>query len=263
MTEKSNTRRNIAAPKTSGTTRRAKPATAAAKIASITAPIADAGREAVASVEKVADTGVKRTQRATTRTSRAATELARDAKRAASGRTAGLVGAAAVGLVAGIATSLARKALVQAPTTLAGDWLEGVKADHRLALSLFDALEKTGDSQTAKRTALLAQLGHALGKHAFMEENAIYPALREWGDKADADKLNHDHGYVKQYLYELDAMAKDAAGFIPKIHAFRADVEAHAREEEEAIFPKLHAALGDAANAKLTAAANKEGLNLA
>ncbi|RVT92806.1 hemerythrin domain-containing protein [Sphingomonas crocodyli] len=263
MTETTTARRKATAPKAAPRARRAKPATAAAKIASITAPIAEVSHEAVASIEKAADAGAKRARRTTTRTRRAVTGIARDARQAASGRTAGLVGAAAIGLVAGLAANLGRKVIVQAPTALAGDWLDGVKADHKLALSLFDALEKTGDRETGKRTTLLTQLAHALGKHAFMEENSLYPALREWGDKADADKLNHDHGYVKQYLYELDAMAKDSSGFLSKVSAFRADVEAHVREEEEAIFPKLHAALGDAGNAKLTAVANKEGFKLA
>ncbi|TZG27180.1 hemerythrin domain-containing protein [Sphingomonas montanisoli] len=240
-------------------TPRAKPATATAKVASITAPIA----ETIAPVEKVVDAGAKRVRRAATRSRRAAADITRDTKRAASGRTAGLVGAAAVGLVAGLAANFGRKVMVQAPTALAGDWLDGVKADHKMALALFDALEKTSDRETGKRATLLAQLTHALGKHAFMEENSLYPALREWGDKADADKLNHDHGYVKQHLYELDAMAKDAAGFLAKVSAFRADIEAHVREEEDAIFPKLHAALGDAGNARLTAAANKEAFKLA
>ena len=50
----------------------------------------------------------------------------------------------------------------------------------------------------------------------------LYPALREWGDKADADKLNHDHGYVKQYLYTLESMAKDAPDFLMQLAEFLA-----------------------------------------
>lgn len=182
---------------------------------------------------------------------------------ASNGRTAKLVGAAAAGLVAGLAVNLGRKAVVQAPSALSGDWLEALKTEHKLALALFDKLQVTDDSATRKRSVLLTQLKHALGKHAFTEENVVYPALREWGDKADADKLNHDHGYVKQYLYELEGMDNASPAFLPKVREFRADLEAHMREEEDAIFPPLHAALGEAGNARVTALANKEGFKLA
>jgi len=174
-----------------------------------------------------------------------------------------VIGVAAAGLAAGLVANFGRKAAVQAPSMLAGDWLEALKAEHKAALALFDAIEKTSDKQTGKRTALLTQLKHALGKHAFTEENAIYPALREWGDKADADKLNHDHGYVKQYLYTLDNMAKDDPAFLVQVAEFRATLEDHIREEEDKIFPPLHAGLSEEKNKALTAAANKEGFKLA
>lgn len=186
-------------------------------------------------------------------------------RRGRSGSTgvATMVGVAAAGLAAGFALNLGRKAIAQAPSVAAGDWLEAIKLEHKAALALFDAILATEDTQMAKRTLLLAQLKHALGKHAFMEENAVYPALRVWGDKADADKLNHDHGYVKQALYELENLDKDSPQFLEKVTSFRADVEAHAREEEDAIFPPLHAGLGDEGNAKLTAVANKESFKMA
>lgn len=182
---------------------------------------------------------------------------------AATSRTAALIGVAAAGLVTGLAVNLGRKAAVQAPSLLAGDWFEALKAEHAMALAIVEQIEKTRDDEPAKRSTLLTQLKHALGKHAFTEENVIYPALRDWGDKADADKLHHDHGYVKQYLYELDQLDSASPAFLARVAAFRADLEAHIREEEDAVFPPLHAALGEARNAEITALANKEGFKLA
>lgn len=172
-------------------------------------------------------------------------------------------GMAAAGLIAGMAMNLGRKAAVQAPSILAGDWFDAVKAEHRLALALFDKIQATSDQQAAKRRTLLTILKHALSKHAFMEENVLYPALRDHGDKAEADKLNHDHGYVKQYLYDLESLDAGSPAFLVTIGKFRSDVEEHIREEEQTIFPPLHAALGDAANKKLTIQANKEAFKLA
>ncbi|WP_454885026.1 hemerythrin domain-containing protein [Sphingomonas oryzagri] len=175
----------------------------------------------------------------------------------------GTVLGVAAGLAVGIAANLGRKAAVQAPSVMAGDWFEALKGEHKAALALLDKLAKSTPEQPAKRTLLLTQLKHALGKHAFTEENVIYPALREWGDKADADALNHEQGYHKQYLYELDTMDKASAEFAQKVADFRADLNAHIREEEDKIFPKIHAGLDEAKNKALTAAANREGFKLA
>lgn len=193
-----------------------------------------------------------------------ATPRAAPAKRGAAGVGAGtMLGVAAAGLAAGLVANLGRKAAVQAPSVMAGDWMEALKTEHKAALALLDQLAKTTDKQVAKRTLLLTQLRHALGKHAFTEENVIYTALREWGDKADADALNHEQGYHKQYLYEMEALPKGSPEFARRIADFRIDLEAHIREEEDKIFPKLHDGLSAERNKALTALANKEGFKLA
>ena len=110
---------------------------------------------------------------------------------------------------------------------------------------------------------LLAQLKHALGKHALQEENVIYPALRDAGHATQADQLNHDHGYVKQYLYELDNCPKDSEQFLTILASFRTDLEKHIREEEDVLFPALKAELPEELNSKLTFAMNREGFKLA
>jgi iron-sulfur cluster repair protein YtfE (RIC family) len=111
--------------------------------------------------------------------------------------------------LAGAAANIVRKAIVQAPTALAGNWYEALVTEHRAALAIIDKLAQTDIHATAKRALLLSQLHHALSKHAFQEENAIYPALRDNGLADEADKLNQEHGYVKQHLYELTRMKKD------------------------------------------------------
>ncbi len=242
-------------------------ATVTTALAEVPAAVARSTRTAAKttarSVSTQTDAAVEKLAKVPSTASKAFGTAVESVKSAVTSRAAGLVGAAAAGVVTGLAANLARKAVVQAPSALAGDWFEALKAEHRMALTLFDALQATGDRATAKRSILLAELKHALGKHAFTEENVIYPALRAWGDKADADKLNHDHGYVKQYLYDLEAMDKDAPDFLEQVAAFRADLEAHIHEEESAIFPPLHASLGEAGNARVTALSNKEAFKLA
>lgn len=170
---------------------------------------------------------------------------------------------ATAGLAVGLIANIARKAVVQAPTTLAGDWDQALAAEHKIAFGIFDAIQNTTDSQTTKRSVLLMQLKHALGKHAFQEENVVYPMLRDNGQTTEADHLNDDHGYVKQYLHELTMLPRDNPGWLPKVNEFRTRIEQHVREEENEIFPRLKAQLSAEENKKVTTAMNKEGLKLA
>lgn len=172
------------------------------------------------------------------------------------------VGAAA-GLALGLAANLLRKAAVQSPTVLAGNWDVALAAEHAAALKIFDLIEQTNDDSTARRGTLLAQLKHAVGKHALQEENVIYAMMRDHELAEAADHLNHEHGYVKQYFFDLTEMAKDDPAWIPEVREFRAMIERHMREEESDIFPRLRSQLSEEQNKHVTAVMNKEGLKLA
>ena len=178
------------------------------------------------------------------------------------GNAGTLLGVAAAGAAAGFAANLGRKFVIQFATGR-GDWFESLKNEHEMVLKIFDKMEATRDDQTMMRSLLLTQLKHALGKHALEEENVIYPALRDANEASDADHLNHDHGYVKTYLYELDTMDNDSPEWKAKVREFRAMTEKHIREEEDRIFPDFHSSLSEEQNKKLTSAMHKEGMKLA
>jgi iron-sulfur cluster repair protein YtfE (RIC family) len=174
-----------------------------------------------------------------------------------------IAGAAAGGAALGLLALFGRKAVVQAPTVLAGNWDDALAAEHAATLKVFDSIEATDESAAMRRNMLLAQLKHALTKHAIEEENVIYPALREAGQTEAADALNRDHGYVKQYLYELENTPTASPDWITKVRQFRADIEKHMREEEAHLFPMLRAQLSEEKNKALTLAMNKEGFKVA
>lgn len=188
--------------------------------------------------------------------------MARQAAQAGNGRALAW-GAAAAGLAVGLLANVVRKAAVQGPTTLAGQWDQALAAEHRAALAIFDLIQKTTDRQTARRSLLLMQLKHAIGKHAFQEENSVYAMMRDSGMTEGADHLNHEHGYVKQYFFDLGEMPKDDPAWLPKVAEFRAMIEEHMRDEEEDLFPRMRNALSEEQNKHLTALMNKEGLKLA
>ena len=179
------------------------------------------------------------------------------------GESGALVGAAIAGAAIAVAANLGRKAMMQGMSAAAGDWDEVLAAEHDATLLVFDKLLATDDSQTFKRTMLVKKLSHALDKHAHEEEHVVYPALREANEAHDADLLEGEHGYVKTFLYDLNEMDKDSPDFLTMIREFRSLVEAHARMEEEEVFPRLKQGLSEEQNGRITSLVNKEGFKMA
>ncbi|GAA4040747.1 hypothetical protein GCM10022281_22120 [Sphingomonas rosea] len=175
-----------------------------------------------------------------------------------------LLGALAAGAAIGIGANWARKFLQQASeSVMAGNaWDEILKLEHKATLAKFDALLATEDSETVKRAGLVKLLHYGLNKHSFQEEQVVYPALRQANETVDADHLEHEHGYVKTYLYRLENMEKDSAEFLPTVREFRDLIAEHAKMEEEQVYPRFKAAMSDEQNARITMLMNKEGMKM-
>ena len=69
------------------------------------------------------------------------------------GTSALMAGVAGFGL--GMMVSAGRKAASQAATFAAGDWFEGLKAEHQAARTLLEQLAATREEDVAKRAALV------------------------------------------------------------------------------------------------------------
>ena len=179
------------------------------------------------------------------------------------GSAAGIASAAVGGAMIAIAANLGRKAAVQGMSAVAGSWDESLAAEHKAVLAMFDKMLGTDDSQTKKRALLLMQLGHALDKHAYAEEHVVYPCLRESNDESVAALLETEHGEVKTFLHRLSNMPKDAPEWLGLVAEFRDSVAAHARMEEEEVFPQLRARIDDAMDKRITKEVNKAGFMMA
>jgi len=175
------------------------------------------------------------------------------------GSAGALVGVALGGAALAVAANLGRKLAVQGISARKGNWADTLAAEHDMVLALFDKMLATEDSQTTKRKMMLMKLGHALDKHGYAEEHVVYPALRQANDKADADHLEAEHGEVKTFLYRLHNMAADAPEWLATVREFRNSMSAHARMEEDEVFPRLRAEIDDALDAKITHDVNKAG----
>ena len=179
------------------------------------------------------------------------------------GSAGALAGAAIGGAALAIAANLGRKFAVQGISARKGNWAESLAAEHDMVLALFDKALATDETQTKQRKMLLMQIGHALDKHAYAEEHVVYPALRESNDAAVAAELETEHGEVKTFLYRLNNMAADSPEGIPTVTEFRTSVSAHARMEEDEVFPRLRSAIDDELDAKITHDVNKAGFMMA
>jgi hemerythrin superfamily protein len=207
-----------------------------------------------------------RTQSRTSNRSRTNGNSSRSGERSAFswGENGGpVIGAALAGMAIGLLANYGRKAIMQGMEAAAGDWDEILAAEHDAALAIFDKMLATDSSQTFKRKLLLTKLTHALDKHAHQEEMVVYPALREANEESDADLLEHEHGQVKTFLYELGAMPADAPNWLEKVRQFRAAVSSHAHMEEEEVFPRFKEGLTDEQNSRVTAMVNRDGFWMA
>jgi hemerythrin superfamily protein len=174
-----------------------------------------------------------------------------------------LAAGAAVGFVAGLALPHARKAMMQAPSLSAGDWVAALEAEHDLVEGLFAKLLKTTERQKAQRKMLLAKIAYALNKHATEEENVIYPALAQGGRQDRTHALIEDHARIKTFIYDLKRLEAGTTGWLDRAQQFHELVARHVREEEEEIFPAFHDLRADGENARLTRLLNWEGFKAA
>ena len=166
--------------------------------------------------------------------------------------TGAIAGVALGGAALAIAANMGRKFLSQTFMGGHGNWAESLAQEHEAVLMIFDKMLATDDTQTTQRRMLLMKLGYALDKHAYAEEHVVYPALREANETADAEELETEHGQVKEFLYRMNHMAADDPAWIDTVREFRASVEAHAKMEEEQVFPRLRSEIDEELDARIT-----------
>ena len=173
-----------------------------------------------------------------------------------------IAGAAAGGAMLAIAANVGRKFLAQSYNAT-DHWADSLAKEHKQALAVFDTMLATDETETFKRTMLLGKLTHALDRHAYSEEHVIYPALRESDSISDAETLETEHGEVKEFLFRLKHMDADDPAWIDTVREFRTAVEAHARMEEDEVFPRLRSEIDEETNDMLTAELAKASFMMA
>jgi hemerythrin superfamily protein len=105
--------------------------------------------------------------------------------------------------------------------------------DHREVGELFDDYEQRGDPSLAR------QICFELTVHGEIEEQVLYPELREFGDKTSeqSDHAEDAHEDITRTIGRIELAEPDAV--LDLMRSLRTTVENHVREEEESIFPTM------------------------
>ena len=120
------------------------------------------------------------------------------------------------------------------------DVIAELTADHRAVEALFSRFEGTPPGSDARRR-LADELTIELVRHAVVEEEYLYPAVREHLEHGDAlaDREVADHERVERILKELEGREPGDLDFDRLMVKVRTEVTAHVRDEETALFPRL------------------------
>ena len=119
-----------------------------------------------------------------------------------------------------------------------------LKEDHEKVAGILEKIDATTERGVKTREELFTQLKTELEIHAEIEETIFYPALEKHEESRDiALEAVEEHRIVKEFLAELDSMAKDDEIWTAKMTVLKENIEHHVEEEEGEMFSKARKAL--------------------
>jgi iron-sulfur cluster repair protein YtfE (RIC family) len=127
--------------------------------------------------------------------------------------------------------------------------IEHLESEHRSVEQKFAEFEQAADDP-AKRQRLARLIGDELEVHTQVEEELVYPAVRQALDDGP-DAVAHaeqEHAEAKAALARLQAAAETPTDpeFLTAFAELKSGVEEHVREEETDVFPRFRQAVDGA-----------------
>jgi hemerythrin superfamily protein len=116
-----------------------------------------------------------------------------------------------------------------------------LKKDHKEVKVLFKEFERLRDRAAQKKQPVVAQICHALSVHAQLEEELVYPVLKELRSHEIKDlvaEAAEEHQVAKILIGELTTLSPNDAQYDAKVTVLREYVQHHVKEEEQELFPK-------------------------
>ncbi len=121
------------------------------------------------------------------------------------------------------------------------DAISLIKQDHRAVNELFDKFEAMGPRATKTKRTTVDKIVKELSIHAAIEENVLYPFIRENVPDLEDTILEalEEHLVVKWELAALADMDPTDERFDAKTMVLMESVRHHVKEEEREVLPEL------------------------
>jgi iron-sulfur cluster repair protein YtfE (RIC family) len=123
------------------------------------------------------------------------------------------------------------------------DVIKLLETDHREVEDLFAKAETTTG---AAKQQVISKIASELTLHAEVEEEIVYPAMRQAGLSDLVDEAEQEHSKVKELVSRLETMDGASDDVDSLLTELKADVQHHVEEEESEGFPKLRDAVDQA-----------------
>lgn len=134
------------------------------------------------------------------------------------------------------------------------DALSLLTADHNRVRGLFTRFETAHEAEDTVTTVEAGtKILEELEVHAAIEEEVFYPGVDGLGDEIHEVVTEgiEEHHVVKQLAQEIMALEPGDETWLAKMKVMIENVEHHAEEEEEELFPQVRKALDPAGLAEL------------
>ena len=128
------------------------------------------------------------------------------------------------------------------------DAIEMLKADHKKVKKLFAEYESAEDGPPQQKQRIAEQVFQELEVHATLEEEIFYPAVQAEADDEDKKLVAEaieEHRIVKTLIEELKELEPTDEQYDAKMKVLTENVEHHAEEEEDEMFPVAEDLLGE------------------
>lgn len=127
-----------------------------------------------------------------------------------------------------------------------GTVVDELTTDHREVGEIFSRIESLPPGD-ARRGEAVDEVTIELVRHSVAEEAHLYPAVRRYLPDGDAvaDREIEDHATAEKLMKDLEGMDADGPEFDRTVGALMEDVRAHLAEEEQDLFPRLRAVVGE------------------
>ena len=144
-------------------------------------------------------------------------------------------------------------------TDVGPDALDLLVRQHRQVEELFQQFGELSSRPSQRKTDLVRDIITHLVRHAEIEEQMFYPAVKEDvpGVADDVDEDLEEHHAVELLLWELDHLGPEAERYDAKVEVLIEQVRHHVTEEEQELFPQVREAMDESRRRRLGAAMQK------